>query len=192
MRHELCICKEITACRELIEKKKSKNKIHILMHHRERHLTTNTGRLAALSIPGCEIHYRGLPLRPLNCEKLILDDHETLLLYPSDDATVLSEEFLKTISKPINLIVPDGSWRQAFKVAKREESLKNVKKITLKSGQLSKYRLRREPKESGLATFEAIARAWGLIEGAEIQTKLENIFDLMVERTLKSRGTLLQ
>ncbi len=185
MRKEICICNEIKECRESLS---TQTKILILMHHRERHLTTNTARIAALSIPNCSIHVRGLPQKPLNCAELIEEDRETLLLFPRADAKILSKDFLATLKKPIQLVVPDGSWRQAYKVSKREEALKNAHRVVLPVGGLSEYKLRREPKDSGLATFEAIARAMGIIEGPEIQHKLEKLFRTMVSRTLKSRG----
>lgn len=185
MRKELCLCENIRACRESI---KSETKILILMHHRERHLTTNTGRLASLCIPNCSIHFRGLPYKPLDCAELLDPERETLLLFPREDAKVLSSEFLSTLKKPITLVVPDGSWRQAYKVAKREDALKNAHRVILPEGALSEYKLRREPKASGLATFEAIARAMGIIENPEMQAKLEELFRLMVSRTLGSRG----
>lgn len=185
MRKELCICAEIKECRESF---KNKSKILILMHHRERHLTTNTGRLAALTIPNCSVHMRGLPHKPLDCAELLESERETLLLFPRQDAKVLTKDFLKTIQKPITLVVPDGSWRQAYKVAKREDALKNVHRVVLPEGPISEYKLRREPKPEGLATFEAIARAMGIIEGEEMQLKLETLFRLMVSRTLASRG----
>ena len=97
MRKEICICAEIKECRATF---KNKTKILILMHHRERHLTTNTGRLAAHAIPDCTVHFRGLPYKALDCAKLLDPDRENLLLYPSEDAKVLSHDFLKTINKP--------------------------------------------------------------------------------------------
>ena len=158
------------------------------MHHRERHLTTNTGRLAALSIPNCSIHYRGLPLSPLKCEEHISQERETWVMFPHENAEVLTREMFLSLKKPLTLVVPDGSWRQAAKVAKREPLLQNLKQVILPQGPISKYKLRREPKAEGLATFEAIARFMGIAEGAETQARLESLFNLMVERTLGSRG----
>ena len=185
MRKELCLCGQIRECRDSI---KNTVRIHILMHHRERHLTTNTGRLAALSIPHCQVHYRGLPNKALNCAELVDSERENLVLFPHDDAEVLSPDFLKKITKPITLLVPDGSWRQAYKVAKREDAFSNLKRVVLPLGKISEYKLRREPKAHGLATFEAIARALGIVDCKETQDKLETVFRLMVERILRSRG----
>jgi DTW domain-containing protein YfiP len=39
-----------------------------------------------------------------------------LLFYPSEDAVELDKELVAQDQKPIQLIVPDGTWRQASKV----------------------------------------------------------------------------
>ncbi len=158
------------------------------MHHRERYITTNTARLAALCIPNCDFFLRGLPNETLQLSELIADDRQPLFLYPDEGANVLSKDYLKQFKKPIQLIVPDGSWRQASKVANREIALKDIPRVMLPAGQVSAYKLRREPKENGLATFEAIARALGIIEDEAVHDKLVKVFRVMVQRTLQSRG----
>ena len=62
--------------------------------------------------------------------------------------------------------------------------------VSLPDGPETAYHLRRETKDGGLATAEAIARAFGVLEGPEVQRELERVFRLMVERTLFSRGLL--
>ena len=158
------------------------------MHAREARLTTNTARLAQLMLPKCEIHLRGLAHQKVDTSSLDSSSQELLLLYPSDDAQELNADFAASLQKPVTLIVPDGSWRQASKVASRELAGVTCKQVTLPRGPESKYRLRSEPKPGGLATFEAIARAIGLIESPPAQIQMEALFQLMVDRTLASRG----
>ena len=55
------------------------------------------------------------------------------------------------------------------------------------------YRLRAEPRSGGLATLEAIAQAFGILEGdrgAPIEAALLAVFRVMVDRTLWLRGAL--
>lgn len=113
---------------------------------------------------------------------------QALLLFPGDGAQPISNYC--NCSKPITLIVPDGNWRQASKMRARIPALKEVPLVTLPRGTPTSYGLRHEPQENGLATMEAIARAFGFLEGVAIQTELERIFRLLVERTLWSRGAL--
>ena len=65
--------------------------------------------------------------------------------------------------------------------------------MTLPTGDPSVYRLRSEPREGGLATFEAIVRALCILEGeraAELEQTMLKLFNIMVERTCWLRGTL--
>jgi DTW domain-containing protein YfiP len=189
MRQELCICDDIGKCRESLN---LQTRVVVLMHHRERYLTTNTARLAQEVLPLCEIRYRGLQGHPLEVEG-ILDEHRApLFLYPSEDSKILDANFVQSLGpKPVTLIVPDGSWRQASKVYKRESFLKDVPCVRLEAGPASQYQLRREPKAEGLATFEAIARAIGVLEGHHIRQELEALFQTMVSRTISSRNGIV-
>ncbi len=183
MRADLCIC-------ELIPTLHIDTRLIVLMHHREVRTTTNTGRLACWALPNSEVRIRGKHNIPLKTDDLMHPERDTLLMYPSEDAQELTPEFVATLRRPITLVVPDGSWRQASKVGQREPSLKNALRIKLPAGRPSEYRLRREPKADGLATMEAIARALGVLESPEVQRSLEGIFRIMVERTLWSRGQI--
>lgn len=186
MRKELCLCEEIRLCRARLRLATS---VTVIMHHRERHLPTNTARLARLCLESCTVQTRGLPNTSLDLTAFSDESRHQLFLYPAEDAQILSPQYLSRIDKPINLIVPDGSWRQAAKVSRREPALQNIPRVILPQGELSAYHLRREPKAHGLATFEAIARALGIIEGPHVHTQLDHVFKLMVKRTLQSRGT---
>lgn len=186
MRQELCLCAEIAKTRAQLPQLDTK--IFILMHHREAKLPTNTGRLAQLAIPSCEVRIRGLEDQPLNPEGILDEARQPLFLYPSESSVPLNEV---AITKPVTLILADGNWRQASKVAKREAFLQGVPQVHLMSERPSQYRLRSEPKPQGLATFEAVVRALGILEGArgpELERILDELFALMVSRTLGSRG----
>jgi len=178
-------------CVEIVKHKKSINvqtHIHVLMHHREYKLPTNTSRLASLLMPNCLIHLRGLPDNELLLDQVIPDLSQAILLYPCESSRELNQEFCVALKRPVVLIVPDGSWRQASKVAIRENYLKDIPRVHLPKTLPSRYFLRREPKDNGLATFEAIARTLGILESLEVQQKLENVFDEFVSRSLNSRG----
>ena len=82
----------------------------------------------------------------------------------------------------MNLVVPDGSWRQAQRMARRIPGLDGADLVTLpEGGPETRWGVRRETKEGGLATFEAIARAYGILEGDEVQRVLDKFFLVAVE-----------
>lgn len=183
MRKVLCFC-------DLIPHMDLATRLVVIMHHRETKLTSNTGQLATLTLRNSELRVRGKPGQPFVSEGLQSEGRTILLLYPSDDAQVLTPELVASLPRPITLVAPDGNWRQASKVGNREPALKHALRVKLAPGAPSTYRLRTEPHSHGLATLEAIARALGVIESPEVQQKLEYIFRIMVERTLWGRGLL--
>lgn len=185
MRKELCICAEIALCRQSLQ---TKTRVIVLMHHREQPRTTNTARLAHLLLTDCEIRIRGLLDTPMDVTGIADPERQPLLLFPSGHARVLTPEYVSTIQKPITLIVPDGTWKQAGRVTRREPVLSSIPNVTLPEGRPSQYGLRRSPNANALATFEAIARTLGILEGPDVQEQLETMFTLMVTRTLNSRG----
>ena len=183
MYQPLCLC-------DLIPRLYVDTKIMVLKHWREEKLTSNTAHLACMALPHSETHLRGVKDNPLLLENLISPSEHVALLYPTEDALELNDRSVLDLPRPLTLIVPDGSWGQAKKVATREKVLKNVLKLKLPQGHSSQYRLRFSPHSQNLSTFEAIARAIGVLEGNKIQEQLEVLFITMVERILWSRGLL--
>lgn len=179
MREELCIC-------SLIHEFDNKVKVTLVMHKRETRKTTNTGRLACKLLKNSRILVRGAQDRPLQLENHIKDPSKCLLLAVSPFAKSLTPEIVSNLNET-ELIVPDGSWSHASRMVQREKLFKEMQWVQLPPGPKSRYYLRKEPHPEGLATLEAIARALGILEGQQLQSHLETVFDVMVERTLKTR-----
>ena len=158
------------------------------MHHREAGKTTATGPLALEALPHSEVRIHGHQDRPLDFSDLDVPERRTLLLYPGEDVPVLSRDFLSQDLRPVTLVVPDGNWRQASRMGRRLPGLGHAEMVRLPEGPLTRWGVRREAHPHGLATFEAIARALGIIESPVVQAGMEEIFRLMVETTLRSRG----
>jgi DTW domain-containing protein YfiP len=144
--------------------------------------------LVPLTLTQGEVRVFGARGSTLDVTGLIDPARRTLLLYPSANSRPLARE--ASDDRPITLIVPDADWRRAHKLAARETALSGVPRVHLPSGPPSTYRLRHHSDPRFLATFEAVARALGILEGPAVQEKLEHVFNLMVERTLYSRGQI--
>lgn len=157
------------------------------MHHREWVKPTATGPLALSVLPNSELRIQGYRERPLDFRDLDTADRRTLLLYPGEEAPTLSRSVLLDDPRPVNLVVPDGNWRQAARMGRRLPGLEHAVMVRLPEGPKSEWGIRRETHPEGLATFEAIARALGIIESAEVQHSMEELFGLMVARTLQTR-----
>ena len=180
MHVELCYCSSIPNI-------DIDTRVVLVAHCREVKKTTNTGRLAMLTLGQCELHVRGRPHRPADLSRIAAEDRQTLLLFPRPGAGRLSNELIEADPRPVTLVVPDGTWGQARRAVRREPFLRACTAVALPPGPPSLYRLRREVFEGGMATIEAIARALGIIEGTHVQLELERLLDIMVERTLSTR-----
>jgi DTW domain-containing protein YfiP len=163
-------------------------RIVLVMHRREVAKPTATGPLALMTLVNSELRVHGHQDRPVDLTDLHDGAHRLVALYPSDDARPLGPHFADGDPRPITVIVPDGSWRQASKAVRRLPGLEHAEHVTLPPGPPTRYRLRREPKEGGLATFEAIARVLGFLESPAVQLELEAFFEKMVEATLATRA----
>lgn len=179
----MCFC-------DVIHDIPTKSRVSIIMHHRERHLTSNTANLAKLVLPQCEISMRGLPDKPFTVDSLNLSPNEIpLYLFPHEDAIDLNAEFVEANKDKIfHLIVPDGTWSQAVKFYRREPGLSGIQCVKLPPGEPGRYRLRKSSDENRLCTYEAIARALEILEGnSKLRQEMEVIFDTMVERIIRGR-----
>ena len=175
-----CICQNLVVletCTRLV----------LVMHRREVNKTTNTGYLATVMMPETRVLIRGHLEAPPSYEGVGDETRQTILLFPTQEATPLCGDELKADGRPVTLVVPDGSWRQASKVTFRVPELESLPRRCLPAGPPSRYRLRREPHPQGLATFEAIARAMGIIEGEGVERAMMRAFDAMVDGTLETR-----
>jgi len=177
----LCLCAELVPLALA-------TRVVVLSSAKETRQATNTGRLVPLALAGGEVRIleRGAP--PLPERAFAEPGRRTLLLFPGPGARELDHE--PGDARPITLIVPDGTWRTARRMVGREPALAALECVRLAPGPPSRYRLRSHPDEHCLATFEAVARALGRLEGPPTEARLERVFALFVERTLFSRGRL--
>ncbi len=177
----LCMCPLVTPL-------PVRTRVIIVQHVAESGRSSNSGRLAPLTLRGAELRVRGRPGAPLDPEGLVDPARRVCLLYPLPGAPVLAPA--PADPRPVTLLVPDGNWRQARKLVQRVPALRDAAKVRLPPGPPSRYRLRSHPDPDRIATFEAIARALGALEGPAVQARLERWFDVFVERTLWTRGDL--
>ena len=182
---ENCFCEQISPI-EL------QTRISIILYKKEKNLPSNTAHLATKALINSNVFERGY--RDLFVEEDFIDstNYHPLYLFPSDDAVELTSELISNIDKPINLIVPDGSWRQAQKVHRRAALLKDIPRVKLSLEEKTQYLLRRQKTEFGLCTFEAIAYALREIEGGDINVKLMNYFKIFQDAHLVNRDIFVK
>jgi DTW domain-containing protein YfiP len=160
----------------------------VVMHHKETAKSSATAPLAKACLTNCELRVHGLREAPLDLTELKESHRRLLLLFPREDAQVLTKQFLQKDPRPVTLVVPDGNWRQASTMGRRIPGLDAAENVKLPMGDKTRWGLRFEHRDDGLATFEAIARALGILESRSLQAGMEAVFDLMVRKTIASKG----
>jgi len=133
---------------------------------------------------------RGETREALDLRDLLTPRYRTFLFYPTADAVELNNELVAQNRMPIQLIVPDGTWRQASKVHSRHHELKDVTRVKISTPDISKFHLRAQHRPEGMATLQAIAHGLGVIEGDLVKAQLMKLYQAKVERTLMGRGLL--
>ena len=175
-----CLC-------ALIPRLETRTHVVLILHQMEASKTSNTGLLALRCLPNSSIVIRGAPGRPITDTRWNqTSDADTVLLFPHPDARPIDS--WRDHPRPLTLVVPDGTWRQAQRVRRRVPGLFNAPCGVVTRGAPSAYRLRTTWDPKRLATLEAIAEALGVLEGPVTRDALLRIFDVMVERSLRLRS----
>jgi DTW domain-containing protein YfiP len=153
----------------------------VIQHPTEALRPSGTARLATLALTESRTvrfeHRSGVEPGSLG------DLRDTWLLYPG------GRVFEPTVAtRPLRLIVLDGSWREARRMLRRVPELWALERFTLPAKANPPLRLRRTETEDRRSTLESIADALELLEGDPVATPLRALHELFVERSLKARG----
>ena len=187
-----CIC-------NIVPKIKTKSKIWILSTEREFRRPSNTARLLKLVNPDSTEFF--LWERTKSPEKLI--EHinnnffQTYILFPIDDDLQEKDFINMNLSNNWNIdhkqskyeisyktpafILLDGTWKEAAKMFRRSEYLKNIPKISLKPSYNSEYTLRKGASNGELCTVEAAIEILKLNDELENAKIIKDVFDLFMK-----------
>ncbi len=180
LKSSVCICAEIP-------KIETGSRVVLLIHSLELKKATSSARLLRAALTNSEMRVFGVRDSAFELDDLAAQGRELLLLFPDAGKPALSVETLMDLSGPVTLLVPDGTWQQGKKIASFASQHLKVRRIGVPTQSASTYRLRVSPRAERLSTFEAVARALGVIESLETQAQLEQLFAVWVERSLSMR-----
>ena len=182
MHRSLCIC-------ALLPRIATRTRVVLVLHQLEAGKPTNTGALAAKCLENSVVVYRGRApdggaADPLDNQLSIETD--PLLLYPHQSATPIGA--WRGATKPITLIVPDGTWPQTVRTCRRLRARAELPCVALPAPGIAVDRLRDSARPDRLATLEAVALALGILEGPAVGDALMRVYRIMTERTLWTNG----
>ncbi|MDA9951073.1 DTW domain-containing protein [Oligoflexaceae bacterium] len=185
LQQRVCLC-------SVLHQIPSVNRLQLVIHQKETKRTTNTGLLAAKCLKNSHVNRRGHPEpESLTNNEIDWQDYQPILLFPNEGARVLTREFVQSIGKPVVLVVPDGNWNQASRMPRRVEQLIGLPSVILPEAGPTKYLLRQEKRRpEGLATMEAISRAFSIMGETDVADYLDFVFTTMVQRTLWCKGVI--
>ncbi|MBI1860692.1 MAG: DTW domain-containing protein [Deltaproteobacteria bacterium] len=177
----LCLCSQLPSLR-------SRVRLSLMVQWSEYWRLSNSGRLAGLCLPKTQLLMRGKPGGTPLEDHTPNSDENCLLLFPGPGVEVLSPGLLD--DRPTRLYVPDGTWREASKIARKTNFLRGMRRAQLPLGMSSRYRLRKAPRAGGVSTIEAIAEALAILGEAENADRLIEVLTLLVNCLGKRRPSM--
>ncbi|MBF7731591.1 tRNA-uridine aminocarboxypropyltransferase [Pseudomonas sp. N040] len=175
-----CLCR-------LIPDLPSRTRVLILQHPQEARHALNTARLAVLGLRNSELlcaeYFADLE------QRLSDPQWQSCLLFPGAGSVAISGFSAESPQRPLQLVVPDGTWRKVRKLLHLNPALAALPRVTLASLAASRYRLRKAPMAGALSTIEAIARALEEVEGGGHFRQLLRPFDALIEGQIAAMGS---
>ncbi|MCK5796491.1 MAG: DTW domain-containing protein [Deltaproteobacteria bacterium] len=189
----LCICASLPRLR-------FPTRLVLLIHWREYVRLSNTGLFAWQIFDNAALYVHGHPAQRGARFAFPVDDR-TLVLHPLAQESDARDPALTEAGPPRSLVeidpargpftvlVPDGSWPQTRRMVRRIPALQKAARVVLPPGLPSGYGALRHAQRPGqLSTLEAIAAVLGHLEGPEVVSALEEVFERFVRAFLASRG----
>jgi DTW domain-containing protein YfiP len=144
----------------------TKTEIVVVMHRLEQYKSSNTARLAVRMLARGSLVVRTAPEPPTSTPG-------TFVLFPNAAAISLDEARARGLER---LVVPDGTWPQAGRIARRDPLCVGLPSVRLETERRSHYALRKSRRPHALCTFEAIAEALRVLEGDATPDRMHEVF----------------
>lgn len=160
-------------------------------HNRERNKPTNTGRVAHGLIADSSLVYYGARDQPLDTRPLEDPDTDYAVLYPREDARVLTprDPQFTDPGRRAALVVLDGTWHQCSRMARRAERVRTFPCVQLPAGgPPSRWGVRQAHEPGLLCTLEAVIRVIALLYGDARAAPLEAFFERLRVEMMRMKG----
>ena len=154
--------------------------MHPMEHKKEK---VGTGRFTHLILKNSRI-FVGINFdQDKDFQSALCDpDYETFLLYRGDDALEIENGFAeRRPSRPLQIIVIDGTWPCAKKMMKLTTTLHETPRLSFTPGKTSEFKIKHQPMEGCLSTVESIYQVIRGLNAAGIEktgAKEENLMEV--------------
>lgn len=179
----LCVC-------DCVPSVTTRTPLLLVVHVHDLGRTSNTVRLLALAVPGATLVRHGAYPAPADPAAHVPAGTTPVVLFPGHGARPLTPELVASLPSPPALVVPDGNWKQASRMVKRLPLLAGAVKVALPERALAGPALRRNHAGHHMSTFEAVAQALAVLEGAATAAPLLDFYRRATDRMLLVRGKL--
>jgi len=141
----------------------------VLQHPREVKQTKGTVALLSQSLHSCEVFVGEDFSERQDFLNVIKKYHnKVILLYPSENAQVISDDFnqngVKSLADIECIILLDGTWKKAYRLFMVNPILQEIAHGILPSDIIGNYQIRKTKKQGALSTLEACCYGLSLIE----------------------------
>ena len=160
-----CICNAISPVMIPI-------KVFVIQHVKESTNAKNTARLIKLCANDMEIVTTD-NISEMETLASICNVQSTALLYPSDGSMALETHRENIASSLQNLLVIDGSWKQAYAVLQQFPWLASIPSFHFEHAPATQYRIRHTRISEGLSTLEATAYTLNVLYNVDTQPLIE-------------------
>ncbi|WP_294129890.1 tRNA-uridine aminocarboxypropyltransferase [uncultured Clostridium sp.] len=172
-----CICNSIS-------KVETKSKFIILSSEREIYRNTNTASL--LKLINSESTEIVIWRRGENSQEILNyinnDIYKVYLIFPivNEEMEIRRIKYIIDEHIPVFIIV-DGTWKEAWKIIRKSDYLKELPILPLETNKISKFTLRRGQEEGNLCTIEAAIELLKMNEENDASEKIDRDFDLFLD-----------
>ena len=172
-----CICKSI-------KEVETKAKFVILSSEKEVYRNTNTANLLKqINTKSTEIIIWKRGEIPSSILSYINNGiYNVYLVFPimNKEMEIRKAKYNKDNNTPVFIIV-DGTWREAWKIIRKSDYLKNLPILSLETNRVSKFTLRRGQEEGNLCTIEAAMELLKINDEDILSEEINKGFELFLK-----------
>ncbi|TGE32112.1 tRNA-uridine aminocarboxypropyltransferase [Desulfosporosinus sp. Sb-LF] len=171
-----CIC-------NIVSPINTKAKFLILSSEREFYRASSTGRLLKLINPGSTEIFLWERTNPspglmANIQKY---RGKAYLLFPAESTDMVARSVGEVEEGPVAFVLIDGTWKEARKIVRKSDYLKDLPLVSLKPDYESRFSLRRGRVEGTICTIEAAMEILKLTGEIAQERIIGEYFDLFLK-----------